>query len=210
MLNIKNQRECFFDNYLIDEEKTTAPALLHKPVRRGVLIEMDQIWERLTHMHSVIWAEGKWKFYYIGRHNEREKRTVCYMESEDGLNWVRPDLGIVEIKGDSHNNIILNNAMLEQFGFMKGFDNFSVSYDTNPKCPPEERYKMVGWWYGHQALVCLKSADGIHFTKCDLITEDGAFDSQNRAFWSEYHNKYFSYFRGENTPGEDIGAIDYS
>ena len=210
MLNIKNQRECFFDNYLIDEEKTTAPARLHKPVRRGVLIEMDQIWERLTHMHSVIWAEGKWKFYYIGRHNEREKRTVCYMESEDGLNWVRPDLGIVEIKGDSHNNIILNNAMLEQFGFMKGFDNFSVSYDTNPKCPPEERYKMVGWWYGHQALVCLKSADGIHFTKCDLITEDGAFDSQNRAFWSEHHNKYFSYFRGENTPGEDIGAIDYS
>ena len=66
MLNIGNNRECFFDNYLIDEEKTTAEVRLHKPVRRGVLFEMDQPWEGHTHMHSLIYAEGKWRFYYIG------------------------------------------------------------------------------------------------------------------------------------------------
>lgn len=32
MINIGNQRECFFDSYLINEEKTTAAKLLHKPI----------------------------------------------------------------------------------------------------------------------------------------------------------------------------------
>lgn len=210
MLNIKNRREFFFDNYLIDEEKTTAPVRLHKPVRRGVLFEMDQPWEGYTHMHSLIYAEGKWKLYYIGQHNNREKRCVCYMESDDALHWTRPDLGIAEYDGSKHNNIILNNAMLEAFAFNKGFDNFSVFYDDGPACKPGERYKMVGWWFGRAALVCLKSADGIHFTKCELVTEDGEFDSQNRAFWSEGHGKYFCYYRGEHTPGEDVELMDRS
>lgn len=209
MLNIKNNRECFFDNYLIDEEKTTAGVRLHKPVRRGVLIEMDQPWEDHTHMHSLVYAEGKWRFYFIGRHNSREERCVVYMESEDALHWTRPDLGIVEFRGSKHNNIILNNEMLDKFGF-NGFDNFSVFYDESPCCKPDEKYKMVGWWFGHVALVCLKSADGIHFDKCDLITRDGEFDSQNRAFWSEGHGKYFCYYRGEHEPGKEIGLIDKS
>lgn len=209
MLNIGSNRECFFDNYLIDEEKTTAEVRLHKPVRRGVLFEMDQPWEGYTHMHSLIYAEGKWRFYYIGRHNIAKERCVAVMESKDALHWERPDLGIVEYQGSKRNNIILNNEMLEEFGFV-GFDNFSVFYDESPHCKPDEKYKMVGWWYGHVALVCLKSADGIHFTKCDLITEDGEFDSQNRAFWSAAHGKYFCYYRGEHEPGENIGAIDKS
>lgn len=209
MLNIGSNRECFFDNFLIDEEKTTAEVRLHKPVRRGVLFEMDQPWEGHTHMHSLIYAEGKWRFYYVGRHNIAKERCVAVMESDDALHWTRPDLGIVEFGGSKHNNIILNNEMLAEFGFV-GFDNFSVFYDEGPNCKPDEKYKMVGWWYGHVALVCLKSADGIHFTKCDLITEDGEFDSQNRAFWSEAHGKYFCYYRGEHAPGEDIGMIDKS
>ena len=32
MINIKNNRECFFDDYLINTEATTAPMRLHKPV----------------------------------------------------------------------------------------------------------------------------------------------------------------------------------
>ena len=209
MLDIKSRRECFFDNYLIDEEKTTAQTRLHKPVRRGVVIEMDQPWEGYTHMHSMVWAQGLWRFYYIGKHNVRGKRCVAYMESKDGLHWTRPDLGIVAFDGSKHNNIILNNEMLDAFGF-NGFDNFSVFYDESPACKPDEKYKMVGWWFGHAALVCLKSADGIHFTKCDLITEKGEFDSQNRAFWSEAHGKYFCYFRGEHKPAEGTPNIDRS
>ena len=209
MLNIGNRRECFFDDYLIDEDKTTAQVRLHKPVRKGVVLEFDQPWEGETHFHCPIYVDGKWRLYYNGRHNNFDERCICVMESVDGIHWTRPDLGIAEFRGSKHNNIILNNEILAEFDF-RGFDNFGVFYDESPNCKPDEKFKMVAWWYGHAALTCLKSADGIHFTKCELVTEDGEFDSQNRAFWSEAHGKYFCYYRGEHEPGENIGLIDKS
>ena len=45
MIRIGGRRECFFDNYLIDEEKTTAEARLHRPVAREVVLECDKPWE---------------------------------------------------------------------------------------------------------------------------------------------------------------------
>ena len=42
MINIGNRRECFFDDYLIDNEKTSAETRLHKPARQGVLLDFDK------------------------------------------------------------------------------------------------------------------------------------------------------------------------
>ena len=209
MLNIGSRRECFFDTYLINEEKTTAETRLHKPIRKKVILELDKPWEgSYNTFFSPIFAEGKWKMYYVTTISAGEK-YVSYMESEDGENFIRPELNIVEFNGSKKNNIILNLKMLEEFDF-KNFDNFSVFYDENPSCPADEKYKMVAWWLGHASLIALFSEDGIHFTKSRFMTDDGEFDSQNRAFYSTAHGKYFSYFRGEHEPGEDIGIMDKS
>jgi hypothetical protein len=209
MINIANRRECFFDNFLINEEKTTAEARLNKPVRRGVILELDRPWEgKYNTFFCPIYAEGKWRLYYTSTLSPKEK-YVSYAESDDGQSWMRPSLGIVEFQGSKDNNIIMNLAMFAEFEFT-GFDNFSVFYDENPDCLPDERYKMVAWWQGHAALLALFSTDGIHFTKSRLVTDDGEFDSQNRAFWSDYHKKYFCYYRGEHEPSDDISIIDRS
>ncbi len=209
MINISNRRECFFDNFLIDEAKTTAEKRLHKPVRRGEILTLDRPWEGVYNTFFVpIFVKDKWMLYYTSTISPNEK-YVCYAESADGQNWVRPNLGIVDYNGSKDNNIIFNLDMLKEFGFT-GFDNFSVFYDENPKCLPDEKYKMVAWWQGHAALVALFSADGIHFTKSRLITDDGEFDSQNRAFWSESHGKYFCYYRGEHEPEGSISLMDKS
>ena len=58
MINISNRRECFFDNYLIDENKTTAEKRLHKSTRRAVLMELNDPWEENhTAMFSTFFAE---------------------------------------------------------------------------------------------------------------------------------------------------------
>lgn len=208
MINIGNRRECFFDNFLIDEERTSAEKRLHKPVRRGVVLELDQPWEgNLATFFCPIFSEGKWRMYYVCNHGP--VKYIAYAESDDAHNWVRPDLGIVEYNGSKRNNIIMDVEMLKQFEFT-GFDNMSVFYDENPDCPEDERYKMVANWIGHASLIYLASADGIRFTKHRFITSEGAFDSQNRAFWSKEHHKYFSYYRGEHEPGENITIIDKS
>lgn len=206
MINIGNKRELFFDNYLIDTEKTSAESRLHKPQRKGVVLDFNMPWEtNLTTMITVIYAEGKWRMYYI----DAPKQCVLYAESDDAENWVRPELGIVEFEGSTKNNILISREMFAEHGFVM-FDNMSVTYDENPECPADEKYKMVGLWCGHASLALLTSADGLHFDKCRLLTDDGEFDSQNRLFWSAEHKKYFAYFRGEHDPDKTKTSTDYS
>jgi hypothetical protein len=209
MINISDRRECFFDSFLVNEEKTTAERRLHKPTRRGVILELNMPWEgKYATFFSTFYAEGRWRMYYATTLSSKEK-YICYAESEDGDSWVRPSLGLVEFAGSRDNNIIMSLDMLRKFEFT-GFDNMSVFYDEAPTCLPDEKYKMVAWWQGHASLLALFSADGLHFTKSRLITDDGEFDSQNRAFWSEAHGKYFCYYRGEHEPEGDIPILDRS
>jgi hypothetical protein len=53
-----------------------------------------------------------------------------YMESKDGFNWTRPNLGLVEFEGSKDNNLL------------KPGPNGTIFID--PHAPPAERYKAVG------------------------------------------------------------------
>ena len=112
MIELKNRRECFFDNYLIDEKLSDAQMRMHRPVRKGVLMTMDKPWEgRYTTFFNPIYAEGKWKMYYIAEVCPDEgEACICYMESDNGIDWVKPNLGIVEFEGSKDNNIILEKT----------------------------------------------------------------------------------------------------
>lgn len=210
MLELKNRRECFFDNFLIDENLSNAEKRLHKPVRKRELLVLDKPWEGKENLFFCpIYADGKWKLYYASIH-EDELATICYAESDNGIDWVRPELGIVEYEGSKKNNILMDSTMMEEFDFAGLSCCFSVFYDENPKCPKDEKYKMTIWWSGHASLISFMSADGIHFGNPKFITDDGAFDSQNRSFWSKEHNKYFCYYRGEHDATEDVSIIDKS
>ena len=84
--------------------------------------------------------------------------AVCYAESEDGTNWVKPDLGLVEFKGNTHNNILMRNA-----------HGTSVLYDKEEK-EPAKRYKLmtkIEFSSDCSYMAVAFSADGIHF--CDPI-----------------------------------------
>ncbi len=206
MINIGSRRECFFDNYLIDEEKTTAEKRLHKPVRKQVLHTFDQPFENsLTTFVTVIFAEGKYRMYYV-----TSKNYICYGESDDAQHWTFPKMGIVSMNGSTENNVILTLDMLKEKFDFHFFDNMSVFYDENPACPADEKYKMTCWWLGHAALILLLSEDGIHFDKMRMITTEGEFDSQNRSFWSAAHGKYFAYFRSEHVPAPGTDRMDTS
>lgn len=209
MINIGNRRECFFDNYLIDEDKTTAEKRLNKPTRQDVIMVLDKPWEgTYTTFFCPVYAQGKWHMYYTSTLGAQIK-FLMYAQSDDGLEWIRPNLGIVEFNGSKDNNIILDMEMFKELEFTN-FDNFSVFYDENPACPQNEKFKMVALWMGHASLLALMSEDGIHWGSPRVVTSDGDFDSQNRAFWSKEHNKYFCYLRGGTEVYDDVPIIDKS
>ena len=207
MINIGQNRECFFDDYLIDTEKTTAEFRVHQPIRKGVVMCHDEPWEGSgCDFHNFFFDNGVWRMYYLGWDmkkvfNKTDTIRVCYAESTDGIHWTKPDLGLCEYNGSKQNNILLDHNAIQ------GIDNFMVFRDDNPACEPEKKYKAIGWKLADKqpTLTSYFSADGIHWTPGGEITRQGYFDSLNVAFWDDLAKKYRCYYRSfhpntETTP----------
>lgn len=86
----------------------------------------------------------------------RAKRIVslCYAESKDGVNWVKPNLGITEFRGSTENNIIGH--------FLHGTSVFLDKHDADEN----RRYKMftkIDYGNGVHFIAVAFSKDGLHF-----------------------------------------------
>jgi hypothetical protein len=204
-LDIGCRLELFVDDFLIAQMKGVN-LTLHKPICREVVIVHDKPWEGNTcGYHTVFKDGGLYRMYYRGWNHDNKtqkqlhKAVVCYAESNDGIHWNRPSLGLVEFDGSKDNNIILKGP---------GSHNFTPFKDTNPKCAADKRYKAVarGEDDGSKKLFAFQSADGIHWElmQSGPILTEGAFDSQNLAFWDSVRNEYRCYFRDFRAGVRDI------
>ena len=210
-INIGNQRELWVDDHLIAE--TDGITLqLHQPQAKEVILVTDQPWEGNTCAYYTIFQDGpKYRMYYRGSHwDEKAKRAthpevVCYAESKDGIHWQKPELGICEFNGSKANNIVWDGI---------GTHNFTPFKDTNPDCKPDARYKALARGRSLRpedkssthGLFAFQSADGLHWKlmkESPVITE-GAFDSQNLAFYDNIENCYRDYHRWFNQGKRDI------
>ncbi len=122
-------------------------------------------------------------------------RFYHYAESKDGIHWQTPSLGLFEYEGSSDNNIIWCEFRSDAFDA----HSFSPFRDDHPDCHPEQRYKAIAntRQNGEKGLCTLSSADGIGWTRLSpgFVITDGAFDSQNLAFWDSWHGVYRAYWR---------------
>lgn len=67
-------------------------------------------------------------------------RPMCYAESDDGINWIKPELGLVEFNGNKRNNICLIEGNPKSLTRINDF--LSILYE--PQDPdPSRRYKAV-------------------------------------------------------------------
>ncbi len=85
----------------------------------------DRPWERdgLGSVGSFYHQDGRYVMYY-----RAEPGGLCKAESDDGINWTKPELGAVEFEGSKRNNIV--------------GDYYRVFED--PAASPAERFKAVG------------------------------------------------------------------
>lgn len=200
-INIGSRRELFVDQHLI--EKLDGVRLeLHRPQPREVAIVHDQPWEGNTCFYHSVCRDGDlYRMYYRGSHHVPGKsashQTVCYAESKDGVKWTKPELGIVEFNGSKKNNIIWDGV---------GRHNFVPFKDPNPECRPDARYKAIGGSKHEGGLFVFQSADAIHWSLMSdkPVITDGAFDSQNLAFWDAERGLYVDYHRQGRNGKRDI------
>ena len=149
---------------------------------------------------SVLWdeAEQRFKTWYLCGDNQDARASPgmksrfeirsCYATSADGVNWDKPDLGLIECGGSQPSNAVDSGRWLQ-----------GVVY-TGPEREPDERrrYKMLSWVTGgYQAAF---SPDGIHWTDAPgnpvwPITGDVAptiYDERARQYvsFAKVHDEY--------------------
>mgnify|MGYP006285917827 CR=1 FL=1 len=203
IMNIEDRRQLFVDRYLVARTKG-AELQLHKPVMREVVMVYDRPWEGNTCGYFTIFRDGEvYRMYYRAWHHKNKKEMhppyVCCAESNNGIEWTRPELGIVSFRGSKKNNIILKG---------KGTHNFVPFKDLNPACRPDETYKAFGGVHKEGGVFAFSSEDGIRWklmsVKPVITSKQFAFDSQNVPFWDSERGEYRAYFRAWRKGVRDI------
>ncbi|MBF0344665.1 MAG: hypothetical protein HQL06_10600 [Nitrospirae bacterium] len=151
---------------------------------------------------TLIHEDGLYRLWYATYDfNEKgqEFDKLCYMESSDGKNWRRSQLGLYPYKGSKDNNIVYGLGPKECGGHI-GAHGATVFID--PYAIPEERYKMVhlgpsdrnatlsNWLYG------ATSHDGIRWNTLPEPILKYTSDTQSIGLFDEEIGKYVIYLRG--------------
>ncbi len=193
MRDLGTRIEPFVDPWLIDRLRG-ARLQLQAPQKREIVLEMNAPGECSTSGYFNLFHDGeRIRLYYRGAMkpggDTDDNQTACYAESDDGIHFVRPALGLVEYRGSTANNIIHHGIEAH---------NFCAFRDDNPACPPEQRYKAVGG--GWKALFGLVSSDGIHWRRIreEKLDLAGAFDSLNVPCWDPHAGCYRMFLRDFN------------
>jgi hypothetical protein len=197
--DIGSRLEPFVDDYLIESMKDVS-LQLHSPERQEIAVTLDAPWEGDTsHYITVFKDDDRYRMYYRGS-VEAATETIkphaelaAYAESPDGIRWTKPNLGIYELNGSKDNAITYMG---------RAGHNFTPFKDSNPAAKPEEKYKALGGG----PLFALASPDGLHWQEmqADPVITDGAFDSQNLAFYDSQRGVYVAYVRDFKSGVRDI------
>ncbi len=205
-VEVADRLELFADDFLVDSTSGEIEQTMHQPTPQDVVFSADATWEGNTSgYYSLFRDEDKIRMIYRGWAHQPSKpvkalhrELTCYAESTDGLYFKKPDLGLIEWQGSKANNIILDDNSAH---------NFFAFRDDNPDCPPDARYKGIGGEKKEGGLFVYQSPDAIHWKKIadEAVITDGAFDSQNLAFWDSHAKIYRAYYRIFSKGGTEKG-----
>ncbi len=206
ILNIGSRRELFVDDFLIERLTDGARLQLHHPMPREIALVHDAPWEGTgSGYHSVFRDGDRYRMYYKAWNLDAQQGKLdsgrhplycCYAESDDGIHWSKPDLGLHKIDGSKQNNVVVVSGMEGPLNVDAGHP--AVFKDDNPDASSDARYKAIFRSSGTSGLLPFKSPDGIHWSpmsSAPILGGLGAFDSQNLAFWDATLGKYRGYWR---------------
>ena len=141
--------------------------------KSDVFFHKERPWERGANLHlnSMIYDQGRYRLWYgVTKVSDVSRNYVCYAESEDGFNWERPELGLIDYDGSTRNNIICH-----------GKDHHLGFVFIDPSAPEEERYKAIageGRFYRDGKLD--ENMDGKKFKELMIAMDVGGVSPEDR------------------------------
>ncbi len=214
ILKIDNHLELFIDNQGIESMRGDLKQVLIKPKPKEVVFRADEAWEgSRSHYWNLFKDDNGFRMYYrcAGIVKNNIIQNSCMAESDDGIHWKRPHLGLLwngvntnmTIDGREYDrsNILSSDrkANYTSDKFIKlrnAAHNLTVFKDTSPYAKKNERYKAFG--RDGISLSLLSSKDGKIWTDVETAVPSNGkerFDSQNLLFWDSTIGKYRAYWR---------------
>ena len=192
-LQIGTRKQLLVDDYIIAQSSNVTRELGQATKANGgqPLIVADRPWENadLFRLGSVIHDGGRFRMWY-----QMNDTLFGYAESEDGLQWTKPNLGFYDYEGSRDNNIV----------DARGFTCLPDAHETDPA----HKYKSA---YGTDAVMAAlaHSPDGFAWTPYNNgnpVTGRAA-DTINQILWDEEARVYRLYTRTDFGPGGGPGEI---
>jgi len=183
---------------------------------------------------TCIHDEGRYRLWYecwpkedIGSNRMGLFNLLRYAESDDGVEWRLPSLGLVEYRGSRANNIVYGGPVTPESGYHGG------SVFKDPSAPPEERYKafhlghisqealaryreqrpddidpMAAAWTRVSALFGAVSPDGLRWTQLPEPLLVQTSDTHNVCTYDVVTGKYVAYVRSWFFNRRSIGRTE--
>jgi hypothetical protein len=182
----------------------------------GPIIANDRDWEFMIpghcSLHPIERGFGLW-YEVVPPGGDGSANLLCYAESGDGVNWQKPELGLVDFAGSRKNNIVIDAGRCPY----KSFHGDSVFID--PSAPADQRFKLIymamlrddapiarikkarPWSVSalgerkRRAILCGTSPDGLHWTCPNDILMIHQSDTQSTVYYDEVLKRYVGYYR---------------
>lgn len=157
------QVQFFVDDFLIQERKGVTRSLrTPEKAKENPVLVADRPWEGGLSLEAgtVLYERdlGIFRMWYNAlpaRDKPEVEESLCYATSTDGVNWTKPNLGLVEFRGSRDNNILLMGSY---------WYHCVLRDDSDPNVA--HRYKLA-YWQARDRKRCgiwvAFSTDGIHW-----------------------------------------------
>ena len=199
-----SQKQLLFDRLFLEESKGVTLAV-EKPFQDPApVLTADKHWEDvgIGPFNTVAFENGAFRMWYdaMAQVDGQMERMLCHAESEDGVHWNKPEIGLIEFRESKKNTIVAPPRMA------------GGSVFRDDQAPASERYKLWTKYYASErdeeagvktGLWGMVSPDGFHWRRCEEgypVWNGNAADTQSFCFWDEDLGKYVGFVRIKKYP----------
>jgi hypothetical protein len=183
VVQIGSRKHLFIDDALL-ESRQNVELVCNPPQNRQELSfrPIESRWRP-----SVVDVDGK-VYMFIPESYGSDKGNTRLRISTDGLNFTKPDLGLYEYEGSTHNDFIISLKPLYA-DFFK---------DLNPTAGPEEKYKMTAW-LSNRGIYLYVSPDGIHWRRNETAMLPIKSGGDAETYWDDQRGLYVTFTRRDSS-----------
>lgn len=201
-------RRLFLDAMVVEESQNLS-RIFHAAEKHPAnpVLRRDKPWEEATEFAgpylygTVMWDAGKLRMWYQCL---RDGDQVCYAESQDGLSWTKPGLGIIEFNGSKDNNLVIARSQSQVTG---GSCHLPSVIKRVWEAGSTKQYALFGYDRAVGARVAF-SPDGLRWQFAPKTAEKPLFTSSDvlSFFWDPYRSRYTATWKCGSRRGRSVGV----